>query len=302
MPNNSNTLFDLSRFSTITVSGPRASEFLQGQLTCDVNQVTAHQIQAGALCNLKGRILAMMEVVDWQGLKLVLPADLAADTLSSLSKAASLSKVELSLSTEVCLFGFYYAQLNDPRPFDWALPTERFALVANEQACCYHLGDSLYVVMVQQEHAAALREPFEKTQQWQDGEAWHALKLQNKQLELRQDSRGLFLPHRLGLQHSGHISFTKGCYRGQEIIARTQYRATIKHEMHYFTVDRQTSLKPGQRLLNPKDGSEIAEVVDGCSLKGQQQLLAISALFEHPNEVLIEGEDTPTVLKLDDRS
>jgi len=84
MPNNSNTLFDLSRFSTITVSGPRASEFLQGQLTCDVNQVTAHQIQAGALCNLKGRILAMMEVVDWQGLKLVLPADLAADPYADL--------------------------------------------------------------------------------------------------------------------------------------------------------------------------------------------------------------------------
>ncbi len=273
-----NYLFDLSWLGCLDVIGERGSEFLQGQLSCDMRTVSANKMRQGAMCNLKGRILALPDVVEWNGLHLVVPNDLLASTAASLAKTAMFSRVTLVPSTTVQLFGFYLQNRDDLVPFNATLPDERHAVVHGDEFCAYHLGNGYYIYMTRQD----IHAPFAESNQWRGALAWHALQLNQHRYEIYPESRGLFLPHRLGLQHFGYLDFDKGCYKGQEIIARTHYRAKLKHEMKLFTIQSTEPLKSGQRLLDANDHTELGELVDYCPTGEDSYLIAASVIFDCP--------------------
>jgi folate-binding protein YgfZ len=110
---------------------------------------------------------------------------------------------------------------------------------------------------------------------------WHTLKLYQKQIDIYPESRGLFLPHRLGLHLSQYISFDKGCYKGQEIIARTHYRATLKHELKTYIIRTEHPLYSGQKLYNVNEETEIGELIDYSMLGDNTYLIAVS-IFKAP--------------------
>jgi len=283
-----NYLFDLSYLGCIDVIGIRSSEFLQGQLSCDLREVTPDQIRQGAMCNLKGRILALLDVIDWNGLHLVVPSDLLTATQTSLAKTAAFSQVKLALSTTHQLFGFYLQNREDLIPFNAKLPDERLGVVYDEGYCAYHLGAGFYIFLIKSASADTVCSPFIKQNQWRGSLAWHVLQLRQNRLEIYPESRGLFLPHRLGLQLSGYLSFNKGCYKGQEIVARTHYRAKLKHEMKLFTIQSNEPLQSGQRLLNNIDNTEIGELIDFCPLGENSFLIAASVMFDCPANFHLE--------------
>ncbi|CDZ78256.1 tRNA-modifying protein YgfZ [Legionella massiliensis] len=292
-----NYLFDLSYLSSLAVSGEKASDFLQGQLSCDLRQVNSNTIRQGAMCNLKGRVLALMDVVDWQGLQLVLPKDLIAATQFSLNKTAMLSRVKLEIKDSYQIYGFYLANPDDLLPENLPLPSQDLALSTNEQACCYSLGKQLFIILIKQDYAAALAQPFESKQQLRGSLAWHRLQLQAKTVEIYPDTRGLFLPHRIDLQLSGYLSFDKGCYKGQEIVARTHYRAKLKHRLDLFIIESAEAIQAGKKLFATTGGNtEVGELIDYCPLANKSYLIAASVLLDAPKEVLIEGQAEPVLL------
>lgn len=273
-----NYLFDLSYMRCLAVIGANGRAFLQGQLSCDVREVTSYQMRQGALCNLKGRILALLDVVDWQGLCLILPDDLLDATQRSLTTAAALSKVKLVPSIDYELFGFYLQNPSDNIPFEAKLPHERHQMVHEEQYACYHLGDKQYLFIVDKTSASSIRESFIQHEQWVGSFAWHKLQLQHSRIEIYPESRGLFLPHRLGLDRSGHLHFNKGCYKGQEIIARMHYRSNRTHSLRSFVQTIDLPIHSGQRLLN-QQSVEIGELIDFCPLNQEDnQYLCVASL------------------------
>lgn len=282
-----NYLFDLSYLTGIDITGERGQEFLQGQLSCDTREVSPHQMRQGAMCNLKGRILALLDVINWQGLRLILPTDLLTDTMRSLAKTALFSQVKLSPSTTYRVLGFHLRNNQDIIPFNRQLPTERQQAIYDEAYYCYHLGDNFYIFLVHHNAISLASEAFINLKQWRGSLAWHALQLQQHQVDIYPQSRGLFLPHRLGLHLSGHISFNKGCYKGQEIIARTHYRAKLKHEMKLFTIQSDQALESGQLLFNANNKTEIGELVDFCPIGNETYLIAVSVIFDNPESVMI---------------
>jgi len=284
-----NYLFDLSYLACIDVIGDRGNEFLQGQLSCDLRDVTSNQMRQGAMCNLKGRVLALLDVIDWNGLHLIVPGDLLKETQASLAKTAAFSQVTLSPSTTRQLFGFYLKNRDDMIPFNAPLPDELHGVVHNDMFCSYHLGGGYYIFLVNTTHAADICSSFIKQSQWRGALAWHSLQLHQNRLEIYPQSRGLFLPHRLGLQLSGYLSFNKGCYKGQEIVARTHYRAKLKHEMKVFTIQTGEPLQSGQRLLNQNDNTEMGELIDFCPINEKTFLIAASVIFDCPSSFRIEG-------------
>lgn len=291
-----NYLFDLSYLGILSVSGDNSAAFLQGQLSTDIREVSKTQMRTSALCNLKGRVLALMDVIDDNGFKLILPKDLLESTEASLAKTAIFSKVKLK-AEEKTVFGFYLANTEDTIPFNLQLPIAPFTLIVNDLVWCYHLTNQFYIIIVASELADSIQNSFPKEQQ-RGSLAWHALKLKNNQFEIYPLSRGLFLPHRLNLQNTHCLSFNKGCYKGQEIIARTHYRAKLKHGMQLFTIKTATQLSSGQRLLSLDKQVEIGEIIDLCPIADQTYLIAISALFEHPAEVMLEGTEQVLTLLL----
>ncbi|MDA9271859.1 folate-binding protein YgfZ [bacterium] len=290
-----NYLFNLSYLKVLNIIGDRGSEFLQGQITCDLREVKANQMQQGALCNLKGRILALFDVIDWHGLHLILPQDLMSDTQASLNKTALFSQVKLEPSTGYQLLGFQLNQPNDTIPFNAKLPLEKHGVIQGDNYCCYHLTHNLYIFIVTTPSIQNEIDIF-MPNQWRGSLAWHALQLQTHQVEIYPLTRGLFLPHRLGLQHSGHLSFNKGCYKGQEIIARTHYRAKLKHELKLFKIQTNKKLQSGLRLFNSDGKVEIGELIDFCPTDNGQYMIAVSAFFDHAKQVLIEGHETELTL------
>ena len=292
-----NYLFDLDYLGVIDVMGEKSTEFLQGQLSCDLREVTSLQIQQGALCNLKGRVMALLDVIKWLDIHLVLPIDLLDATQASLAKTAMFSKVKLERSPSFQLMGFFLQNTHDLIPFDMTLPSEPLKVTVNEQqVLCYHLGNHFYLFLVTPEQASSLKDQFNQHQQRRGSLAWHALQMQENRIEIYPESRGLFLPHRLGLQLSGYLSFNKGCYKGQEIIARTHYRAKLKHEMKLFTIQTSHSPASGDKLVTEDGHVEIGELIDYCPIGDEKFLVATSIVFDHPDIVQINHQ--PAAIEL----
>ncbi|MDF1683228.1 MAG: folate-binding protein YgfZ [Legionellaceae bacterium] len=285
-----NTLFDLPHLSALNILGEKASEFLQGQISCDVNQVTAHTMRQGALCNLKGRVLALPDVLSWQGLKLILPNNLLEKTQKSLSATAMLSRVSLEHDTQYHMLGFYLHDAKQALPLEGVWPSEKNAVLVHENACAYHLGDNFYLMLVDTNQLEAIKASFAQQNLLQDAKAWHALRLQHGEIQIYPESRGLFLPHRLGLQNTGHLNFDKGCYKGQEIIARTHYRAKLKHAMKVFAIETSEALKPGLRIMTEDGTREVGELVDFCYLSNNHAMITASLLIEHPDTIRFEEQ------------
>lgn len=284
---NKNYLFDLSYLGCLDILGEHNQDFLQGQLSCDVREVTSTQMRPGLMCNLKGRILTSLNVVQWHGLHLIAPVDLLVQTESSLAKTAVFSQVKIVRNTAYEVFGFYFQNQNISNELGIQLPLESYSVVSNDLMCAYHLGEQFYIILVDKKQADRIREMFISLNQWKGSLAWHALQLRRLHVEVYPESRGMFLPHRLGLQSTGHISFNKGCYKGQEIIARMHYRTKPKHELQLFKTQTSIPLQSGLRLFH--DGLEVGELVDFCPIDSATYLCVVSILLDCPKHCTLEG-------------
>ena len=292
LDNQKNYLFDLPYLSVLAVDGEKSLEFLQGQLTCDMRLMNDIQMLRGAQCNLKGRILSLLDILQWQGIKLVLPLDLLESTQNSLAKTAELSRVAIKHHNELAVFGFYLQNPNDPLIADLFLPKEIGALTYNEQFCYYHLGKGFYVFLVNAARVLTFCQPFIEKDQLLGSLTWHTLRLYEKQIEIYPKSRGLFLPHRLDLHLTPYISFDKGCYKGQEIIARTHYKATLKHELKLFELYSLEILYSGQKLYAVATDQEVGELVDYSVIDQGRFIVAVSMLKNADLNVRLEGQST----------
>ena len=277
---NKNYLFNLNQLSAIKVSGEKAAEFLQGQLSCDIRLVNETQIQQGALCNLKGRVLALLDIVYcWNNYWLILPTDLVEATLQSLEKTALLSRVTLeALDQHTLQVNGLIIQSNQDILPHIDLPTALRQVTSTATTCCYQISTTNYIMLTLNDAAKGDVALFQTHHQLKYDLAWHFTQLQQQKFSIYPETRGLFLPHRLDLHNSGYISFDKGCYKGQEIIARMHYRATLKHEFVTSITHLDVTPVLGEQLLDTKTMVELGELIDYCPMpKNNEYLVAFSA-------------------------
>jgi hypothetical protein len=291
-----NYLFDLSHLGILDIAGTNALDFLQGQLTCDVNSISDIQMIQGAQCNLKGRILTLMDVISWNGIKLILSKDLMNATMNSLNKTAMLSRVVLKEDNDLSVLGLYLQNKNEIVPDLTFFPDSMYALTYSTSYCCYHLGNGFYIFLAQAEFAEKMRQNFAEKNKLLGSLTWHTLRLAQQQIDIYPESRGLFLPHRLDLQTTPYLSFNKGCYKGQEIIARMHYKATMKHHLKIYSIKAEEAIYTGQKLLKEQDGSELGELIDFSILGNDHYLVAVSILKGAEQSALFDGHNKPVQL------
>lgn len=284
-----NYLFKLPELSMLSCVGERSAEFLQGQLTCNVLEVNDSHMRQGALCNLKGRVLALLDVLFWQGYHLILPRALADDTLNSLSKTAMVSRVRLQKNPAFQFFGFMLNNEQDLLPPGLESTIPVLGAVANEQTFTYKIAPAYYLIVTRAENANTLSQAFSVKEQLKDYESWHRLQLENESVQIYPHTRGLFLPHRLNLHKNNFISFDKGCYKGQEIIARMHYRGKEKYGLKNCYMHSTENLVAGSKIFNPDNQHEIGELIDFASLGNEAYLITISVLLGHGERIQIEG-------------
>ncbi|MBI2786225.1 MAG: folate-binding protein YgfZ [Legionella longbeachae] len=291
-----NYLFDLSYLNVIQVEGDKTIDFLQGQLTCDIRLISDIQMIQGAQCNLKGRVLALMDIINWQGVKLILPNDLIDLTINSLNKTAMLSRVSLKCNSQLRIFGFYLQNHDDILPGPSFFPNALYAQAHTAHSCYYHLGHGFYIILVQPKFANNIEELFLEKNQLLGSLTWHTLRLSHQHLNIYPESRGLFLPHRLDLQHTQYLNFNKGCYKGQEIIARMHYKATLKHQLKIFKIKSDQKIYSGQKIIKAREGIELGELIDFSVIDNDHYLIAVSILMNSDRVVLFDGHTKPLEL------
>jgi folate-binding protein YgfZ len=284
-----NYLFELDYLTALQVEGEQAASFLQGQLSCDLRVVNEHQMRQGALCNLKGRIMALVDVLLWQdwGHYLVLPCDLAVATQATLAKPAQLSRVKVQQVPTLRVLGLY---LQNRERGALTLPSEIHEVLCDRQFLCYRIDAHCALMVVWQDAVPQWIDRFKSMGNLRGSLAWHVLQMQRQRVEIYPQSRGLFLPHHLDLHRSGVLNFDKGCYKGQEIIARMHYRAKLKHHLTVLTVESPTTeLRSGMVLYDGEGGTTVGELIDYCPTAAGRYLVALSVLTGYSGSLWLEG-------------
>lgn len=241
-----NETYALPQIGVLEVLGPEAGKFLQGQLSNDVLRLTVGAAQLTALHTVQGRVQALLRLLRTaeQDYLALLPRALIADVLATLRKRVFRARVTLSdASDRWSVAGALAPPANKPH-----------APVDASGRC---------LVLEAPGAAAAGSEA-----------AWRRLDIRAGLPQVYPATQGEFVAQMLNLDVLGGIAFDKGCYIGQEIIARAHYRGRVKRRMQRFAAPATPPLSPGDSLTLP-DGS-VARVVDSAQVDSGQEVLAVT--------------------------
>jgi folate-binding protein YgfZ len=252
----------LDDWGVITATGPDAETFLQGQLTQDMRQLGTGPVREARLagyCSAKGRLLASFVVwrLDDQTIALACSADLLPQTLKRLSMFVLRAKCKLAdASAGWAVHGLAgsTARLALAGPDkDAALP-DAWSCVAQAQMSTIRLPDARGVVRALQIRARGSDSALAPTMQ---RAAWDWLEVCSGVARITAATTEAFVPQMVNLELTGGVNFQKGCYPGQEVVARSQYRGTLKRRM-FLAICEQAAPPAGSDVFHSDDAQQPA--------------------------------------------
>lgn len=266
----------LDFLAPIRVVGADARAFLQGQLSNDVVGLDTGHCQLASINSAQGRVQAVVTLIpDSAGLIMLLPASMAAGTLQRLRKYVLRSKVTFTEPQAGCVAraataaGVTAAGLPCPAHPGEAATQGSVTVVHWHGSDDNGLSRFLIVGPAADLPVAADAEPADA--------AWRLADIRAGLPQVLPETHESFVAQMLNLDLVGGISFTKGCYTGQEIIARTHYRGAIKRRMLRFAADCAPP-PPGTRVL--EGDATAGEVVDAEATATGCELLAVVSLAQ----------------------
>lgn len=229
----------LEDMTWVQLTGDKTGEFLQGQFTCDVLALQNNEGCWGAYCDAKGRVIANFFLLFLhQHYYLVTLSSIAPELINTLSKYAPFSRVTINeLTSPGCVVAVTNAV--DLPHIDalcrWSLttdaPTQLLAVPASA--------------------TAQLMTPLEQQAQPMEAIAWNQHLIQHQIAFIEPATSLQFLPQMIMPANQNAISFTKGCYVGQEIIARTQHLGQLKRRLYRLTLSVDHVIQVGDVLHTP---------------------------------------------------
>jgi folate-binding protein YgfZ len=297
-------LTDLSHFGLIRISGADSREFLQGQLTNDINAVTPALAQFSSYCNPKGRMLGSFWIFQRdEDLYLQLPAGLLESVLKRLRMFVLRSDASLhDASAELARFGISGDCSADLLPF---APGDAKACQTRDQVTVIRLpGDRPRFELIGPPEilAQTWRRLLDSAEQ-AGPDFWSLMDIRAGMPTVFEDTIEAFVPQMANLQLIGGISFTKGCYTGQEVVARMQYLGKLKRRMYHAHVDTTQAPVRGTEVFSPSSESAqgAGRVVDvAASPQGGYELLAVVQISSAETDDLHIGDaDGPRLSLLD---
>lgn len=232
---------ELNNYEFIRVSGPDTITFLQGQLSCDMEKLSPGLSLRGALCNLKGRVIADFRVLQ-QGEDCLLQTStgMAETIMTTLAKYAVFSKLELSIAGmprhplglmgDGCITALESIFSTCPAEPDQVLQTPAASLI--------NIGGSpaRYEIWFHAEALAATSQSLDALKQGCPTQ-WSRQDIQAGIVHVGAGISESYTPQLLNYDLSGVIDFNKGCYTGQEIVARMFYRGKAKKRLFLLAAD-----------------------------------------------------------------
>jgi len=272
------TVHTLDTFGLLAFNGPDARAFLQGQLSCDVAGLAPDAVTPGSYSTPKGRMLATLLLwPDADGFRLLLPRALCEPVRKRLSMFILRSKVKAEdLTAAQRLYGLL---AGDPdalcAPLGIAAPAQAYRCATAEGYTAVRLdGDRVLLL------APAEPPPGGALSAAVNGDAaWALADIRGGLPWILPETQEQFVPQTANLDLIGGVSFSKGCYPGQEIVARMHYLGRLKERMLRAHVDAAPPA-PGTRLYSAAFGAQAAGTVVNAAPapEGGSELLAVAQL------------------------
>ena len=274
-------LVTLDHLGILRLEGTESKKFLQGQVTCDTTLFDANHLTHGAHCTAKGRMIANFDAVALSETCILLraPAGVVPALLASLKKYIVFAKAEIEdTSSQYRLFGIESSQIES------VLEEAQLSQLSN--GACTVIDGNIYARL---DHTRLecwipatnpLPEFLSSTTESITSQSWQAEEIKLGRGWVEQETIEEFLPQMLNLQTQAinGISFKKGCYTGQEIIARMHYKGKSKRQMYRFNLPSDTisekQVTPGTPLFNLGNPQPIGNVVNSALIDSHYELLA----------------------------
>jgi folate-binding protein YgfZ len=257
---------DLSQLGVIALCGEDTAAFLQGQLSNDVRALHADGAQWSGYCNPKGRLLG--NFLAWrqgEDYCLQLSGDILPGVLKRLSMFILRAKVQARDASDenVRLVVAGRQALAAVGAAMGAVPEAAMRSVAGEAGQVIRLGDDKFVLSIAPGRAAAVWQALRQSATPVGAPVWNWLRLNAGIPMIVAATQELFVPQMVNLEVIGGVSFQKGCYPGQEIVARSQYLGKLKRRMFLAHVDAEAA--PGDPLYSADmDGQATGTVVNAA--------------------------------------
>jgi folate-binding protein YgfZ len=266
----------LSHEGVLAVRGVDASKFLQGQLTCNLDYLSDAKATLGARCTQKGRMQSSFRILlEGDGVLLAMASELIDAQLLDLKKYAVFSKSRLTdESASWVRFG-----LNDG---DGALvglgldlPRETDAVVRANDLIAIRVSAARAELWVRAEQAEEIRNRLAAHLPQGTLNDWLLGQIRAGIGQVFGQTREEFIPQMINLQAVGGVSFKKGCYTGQEIVARMQYLGKLKRRLYRLTLEGSDVPEPGVELFSPVHASSVGNVVIAAGAGTNVEVLAV---------------------------
>ena len=266
-----NILCDLSHLGLLEISGADAVTFLQGQVTNDVNLLVGKDnishAHYSAYCNPKGRMLALfLAFAHYDHLHLQFNRELLEPTMRRLKMYVMRSKVEIKDVTDTIIkFG-----LNGPQAASMLesvfskIPTEVYELISLENGAILKLpsanDDARFEIFTDAVNAPIIWDVLKNNCIVVEKPHWDWLEIQAGIPDIELKTQEQFVPQMLNLDILNAINFKKGCYTGQEIVARTHYLGTVKRRTYLASIQADKAPQAGDKVLDLTQ-NEVGQIV-----------------------------------------
>jgi folate-binding protein YgfZ len=291
---------DLDHLGLIRISGADKREFLQGQLTNDINQVTPQLAQLSSYCSPKGRMLGSFWIFQRDDdLYLQLPRAVLPAIFKRLRMFVLRSNVQIEdVSADLARCGLSGICAADVLPF---APKADKASETNDGLTVLKVpGEpTRFEVIGPADQVASLWQSASALADRVGPDFWTLADIRAGLPNVYEETAEAFVPQMANLQLIGGVSFTKGCYTGQEVVARMQYLGTLKRRMYRAHIDSTERPQPGTELFSPSSdsGQGAGRVVDAApSPDGGFELLAVLQIsIADAGDLRLGGPDGPAV-------
>ena len=246
-------LCDLNQFGTLRVSGEEAQAFLQNLLSSDIREVSAARAQFSSFNSPKGRMLASMLI--WRngdGYLLQLPRVLCEPMRKKLGMYVLRAKVKISdASDEIVSLGLSGTDAQEILGKQFGeLPQLPLGFIDAEQAGVLKLSDTRFQISTAAQYAPTLWQSLILHAQPAGSVCWDWLNIRAGTPVILPQTQEQFVPQMANFELVGGVSFKKGCYPGQEIVARMQYLGKLKRRMYLAHLDSSEVPQPGDELFS----------------------------------------------------
>ncbi|CNI56141.1 tRNA-modifying protein YgfZ [Yersinia vastinensis] len=232
------TLISLDDWALVTLTGADRVKYLQGQVTADIDALPTDQHVLCAHCDAKGKMWSNLRLFyRGEGLAFIERRSVLESQLSELKKYAVFSKVAITAQSDAVLLGVAGAQAKDALAQIFAeLPNAEHPVIQQDTCTLLHfsLPAERFLLVTDTEQAQQIVEKLADRAKLNNSKQWLALDIEAGFPIIDTDNSAQFIPQATNIQALNGISFSKGCYTGQEMVARAKYRGANKRALYWL--------------------------------------------------------------------